>query len=116
MITVKEIGKEAKETYNAIMQERGMFSTNKQWNYYLTEIVNQLMREVSTNLWEESDNEEKEMAKIYNEDMFPDCPVYDLSCPYLGSDGKCMMFKEENVLPYDECDAFYGMEEEEEEE
>lgn len=58
-MTVKEVGKEAKETYNAIMQERNMFSTDAQWNYYLSEIVSRLMRELSTNLWEESDNEEK---------------------------------------------------------
>ena len=58
-MTTKEVGKEAKATYNAIMQERGMFSTDTQWNYYLTEIVSYLIREVSTNLWEESDIEEK---------------------------------------------------------
>ncbi len=58
-MNTKEVVKEAKETYNAIMMERGMFSTDKQWNYYLSEIVNQLMRELSTNLWEESNNEEK---------------------------------------------------------
>lgn len=49
-MTTKEIGKEAKETYNAIMQGRGLFSTDKQWNYYLTEIVRQLILEVNTNL------------------------------------------------------------------
>ena len=53
-MTTKEVGKEAKATYNAIMQERGMFSSDKQWNYYLTEIASQLIREVNTNLWEES--------------------------------------------------------------
>lgn len=56
------------------------------------------------------------MARIYDENMFPVCPVQDWSCPYLGKDGRCMMFKEENCLPYDECDAWYGLEEEEEEE
>ena len=58
-MTTKEVGKEARVTYNTIMQERGMFSSDTQWNYYLTEIVSHLIREVSTNLWEESDIEEK---------------------------------------------------------
>lgn len=56
------------------------------------------------------------MARTYERDMFPDCPAQDWSCPYLGDTGRCMMFKEENCLPYDECDEFYGLEEEEKEE
>ena len=58
-MTTKEVGKEARATYNAIMQERGMFSSDTQWNYYLTEIASHFIREASTNLWEESDIEEK---------------------------------------------------------
>lgn len=108
MMTVKEIGKEAKETYDAIMQERSMFSTDKQWNYYLSEIVNQLMRELSTNLWEESDNEEKEMTQF--EEII--CPTFELDCPYC-KDGLCKMEEMEGVKPFNECDSFYGMEEEE---
>lgn len=52
-MTTKEIGLEAKETYNAIMQERGMF-THIQWNYYLSNIVKHLINELDTNLWEET--------------------------------------------------------------
>ncbi len=58
-MTAKEVWEEAKNTHLAIMQERSMFSTDKQWNYYLSEIVNLLMRELSTNLWEETFNEEE---------------------------------------------------------
>lgn len=47
---------------------------------------------------------------------FPECPVYDPSCPYCSQTGICKMYEEEGCLPYDECDAFYGLEEEEEEE
>jgi len=56
-MTTKEVGKEAKSTYNAIMQEREMF-TDKQWRYYLSEIVRKIMGELNTCLWEESDIEE----------------------------------------------------------
>lgn len=56
------------------------------------------------------------MAKTYERDLYPACPAYDWSCPYLGKDGRCMMFKEEGCPPYDECDECYGLEEEEEEE
>lgn len=56
------------------------------------------------------------MAKTYERDLYPDCPAYDWSCPYLGDNGRCMMYKEEGCPPYDECDEFYGLEEEEEEE
>lgn len=33
-MTTKEVGKEAKNTHLAIMQERSVFSTDRQWNYY----------------------------------------------------------------------------------
>lgn len=56
------------------------------------------------------------MAKTYERDLYPDCPAQDWSCPYLGDNGKCLMYNEEGCLPYDECDEFYGLEEEEEEE
>lgn len=56
------------------------------------------------------------MAKTYERDLYPDCPAQDWSCPYLGDNGKCLMYDEEGCLPYDECDEFYGLEEEEEEE
>ncbi len=47
----------------------------------------------------------------------PYCPVDDWSCPYHHHDtGRCIMDVTEGVPPYDECDAFYGLEEEEEEE
>lgn len=46
----------------------------------------------------------------------PYCPVDDWSCPYYHRDtGRCIMDVEEGVPPYNECDAFYGLEEEEEE-
>lgn len=51
------------------------------------------------------------MAKIHIDDMFPICPTGDFTCPYYGKyTDRCMMFKQENVLPFDECDAFYGEE------
>lgn len=47
------------------------------------------------------------MPKVYNDDMFPMCPMDDFSCPYYSEEtGRCMMFEQENVLPFDECDAF----------
>lgn len=49
----------------------------------------------------------------------PYCPVDDLSCPYYSiKTGECRMYDEEGYLPYDEhgCDAFYGLEEDEDEE
>jgi len=47
----------------------------------------------------------------------PYCPADDWSCPYYHRDtGRCIMDVEEGVPPYDECDEFYGLEEEEEEE
>ena len=55
------------------------------------------------------------MTKIYEDDMFPICPTDgDGDCPYFNvKTYRCMMFKEENVLPFDECDAFFEYEEEE---
>ena len=47
----------------------------------------------------------------------PYCPVDDFSCPYYSiKTGKCKMYDKEGCLPYDECDAFYGLEEDEDEE
>lgn len=46
------------------------------------------------------------MPRVYDDDMFPECPTYDFTCPYF-KDNRCMMFKETNDLPYNECDAFW---------
>ena len=40
------------------------------------------------------------------------CPVSDWSCPYYKSEW-CSMYDEEGTSPFEECDAFYGMDEEE---
>ncbi len=54
------------------------------------------------------------MAKFYEVDIFPYCPTTEMDCPYFSEDtGRCMMFREENVLPYNECDNFFEEEEEE---
>ena len=46
----------------------------------------------------------------------PYCPTDDWTCPYYHRDtGRCIMEVEEGVSPYDECEAFYDLEEEEEE-
>lgn len=51
------------------------------------------------------------MAKVYIDDMFPHCPTSDFTCPYYGKyTDRCMMFKEENVLPFEECDNFFDYE------
>lgn len=48
------------------------------------------------------------MTKIYEDDVFPYCPTSDFSCPYYNiKTDRCMMFKEENVLPFYECDNFF---------
>lgn len=48
------------------------------------------------------------MTKVYEVDMFPYCPTTEMDCPYFSEDtGRCMMFEEENVLPYNECDSFF---------
>lgn len=55
------------------------------------------------------------MPKIYIDNCFPICPAHDETCPYYGKyTDRCMMFKQENVLPFEECDSFYDLEEEEE--
>ena len=64
------------------------------------------------------------MAKVYKEDMFPICPEFEMlsikdteDCPYFNrNSNRCMMFKEENCLPYNECDAFWDYDEESDEE
>ena len=49
--------------------------------------------------------------------LCPYCPVDDLDCPYYHiKSGKCRMYDREGVTPYDECDAFYGLDEEDEDE
>ena len=38
----------------------------------------------------------------------PACPTADFNCPYYDEETfRCMMFDEEGVPPYEECDAFY---------
>lgn len=49
---------------------------------------------------------EKEMDKIV-------CAVFDETCPYCDEEGYCRMEEDEGLLPFDECDAFYVFEEEE---
>lgn len=44
---------------------------------------------------------------------YPFCPCYAIDCPYIGKHGVCMMYKEEGVAPYKECDEFFGLEEDE---
>lgn len=52
------------------------------------------------------------MPKVYIDDMFPYCPTSDFTCPYYDKyTDRCMMFKEENVLPFEECDNFFDEEE-----
>ena len=47
----------------------------------------------------------------------PYCPTDDWSCPYHNHDnGRCMMDVMDGTPPYEECDAFYDYEENEEEE
>lgn len=48
------------------------------------------------------------MAKVHDVDMFPYCPSSDWDCPYYSKEtDRCMMFEEENILPYNECDNFF---------
>lgn len=55
------------------------------------------------------------MSKIIDK-KFPHCPVSDFTCPYYGKyTDRCMMFDMEGVTPFNECDAFYEEEEEDEE-
>lgn len=45
------------------------------------------------------------------DDKFPYCPVNDFTCPYYGKyTDRCMMYKEEGVPPFEECDSFYDEE------
>lgn len=44
-----------------------------------------------------------------------ECPIFDCTCPYCDPNGYCRMLEEEGCEPYEECDAFYDYEEEEEE-
>lgn len=44
----------------------------------------------------------------------PKCPIDDYTCPYYNEEsGRCIMDAEEGMPPYEECDAFYELEEEE---
>lgn len=40
-----------------------------------------------------------------------ECPVGDFSCPYY-ENGDCCMSRIDGGDPYEECDAFFGMEDE----
>lgn len=52
------------------------------------------------------------MPKVDYDIMFPYCPSSDFTCPYYDKEtGRCMMFQEENILPYEECDNFFEYEE-----
>lgn len=50
------------------------------------------------------------------ENTHPICPNPDFTCPYYNITGRCNMFEKENCLPYEECDAWYSLDEEDEEE
>lgn len=49
---------------------------------------------------------EKKMYKIV-------CAAFDENCPYCDEEGYCRMEEDKGLLPFDECDAFYVFEEEE---
>lgn len=52
------------------------------------------------------------LDQIYD---IPYCPEDEITCPYYNIDnGRCMMDVMDGCTPYDECDAFDGYEEEEE--
>lgn len=52
------------------------------------------------------------MNRICEIEIYPFCPTPDLSCPYYAlNSGRCRMYDEEEVLPYGECDAFFGLDE-----
>lgn len=54
------------------------------------------------------------LDQIYD---IPYCPADDTTCPYYNFDnGRCMMDVMDGCTPYDECDAFDGYEEGQEEE
>lgn len=49
--------------------------------------------------------------------MLYDCPMNDYTCPYFDMDeGMCAMEKVGDGDPHKECDAWFGIEDEEEEE
>lgn len=55
------------------------------------------------------------MERISVSKMFPPCPSDDFSCPYYGKKtGRCLMFEKEAVLPYEECDNFFEVDDSEE--
>ena len=45
-----------------------------------------------------------------------ECPMFDTTCPYCDPNGYCRMLEEEGCEPYEECEAFYEYESEEENE
>ena len=51
-----------------------------------------------------------------DKELYPSCPTMGWDCPYIDNYGFCKMFNEEGVTPYDECDAWYGIEWEDEDE
>lgn len=51
------------------------------------------------------------MSKFID-DHYPQCPAGDYLCPYYDS-GDCVMYRIDHELPYDECDAFFDEEDEE---
>ena len=59
----------------------------------------------------------KKMSKLYK------CPIWDYHCPYFchqdkegeGDYGLCLMQEMEGCSPVNECEAFYGIDEDEEE-
>ena len=54
------------------------------------------------------------MTLIYTDKhLYPSCPTLEWDCPYIDYCGWCKMYEKEGVTPYDECDAFYDLEEEE---
>lgn len=52
------------------------------------------------------------MANLYeNNFLTPFCPTHNISCPYYNTKkAKCKMYLIEKELPYKECDAFYDIE------
>ena len=42
------------------------------------------------------------------------CAVFDETCPYCDEEGYCRMEEEEGCLPFEECDAFYVFDEDDE--
>ena len=42
------------------------------------------------------------------------CAVFDETCPYCDEEGYCRMEEEEGCTPFEECDAFYTFDEDDE--